>query len=493
MEQTQFFRRLAAFLLAAANVALIFALLAVRAQRIAFTDVSVFTPEFAALFMAAGILAAASVWLAAGQRWAAHRWRAGIAGLGLAGGVLLLSSAFVPNVAPYTPPFVLWWGLALASLVMAAAAPHLEKLPIRRILRPAAQLAAGLLVTLFILEGGLRLWFTFFGTAADKVNYLLPIEDVLTRFNRFNGQPYFNFGLSPAHPDHNARGYRGPEIVTPKPSGTYRIFTIGGSTTYGVSLQNNQTYPAQLQRRLHERGYTNVEVINAGVPQYATYDNLIQFQFRILDDQPDMILTYEGINDVVTRLVDPARYNGLNAMRGIWDTSSIQQSPLVSVRFISQLLGWSKPPSSLDSILYNVSDVQRCSDAVTCQALGLTPDEVLERNPPIYFERNMRHLIALAQLHDVEVVLSTWAYFPEESNGSTYMMRPYMQQGVAQHNAITRQLAAELGLPLIDLADRMPYGAQYWLDGLHMTPEGAVVQATLYADFLADNSLLPAP
>jgi len=456
MEQIQFFRRVAAFLLVAANVALVFALLAVRAQRIAFTEVSVFTAEFVAVFFVAAGLVMASVWVAAGGQRAARRWQLDGAALLLVGSALLLTPVIVPASAPYTPPFVLWWALTLASLGMAAAAPHLAKLPFRGILRPVVQLVAGLFITVLILEGGLRLWFTFFGSTTDKVNYLLPIEDVLTRFNRFNGQPYFNFGLSPAHPDHNARGYRGPEIATPKPAGTFRIFTIGGSTTYGVSLHNNQTYPAQLQQRLRERGYVNVEVINAGVPQYATYDNLIQFQFRILDDQPDMILTYEGINDIVTRLVDPARYNGLNAMRGIWDTSSIQQSPLVSVRFISQLLGWSRPPSSLDSVLYNVSDVQRCSDPVTCQALGLTPDEVLERNPPIYFERNMRHLIALAQLNDVSVVLSTWAYFPEESNGSTYMMRPYMQQGVAQHNNITRQLATELALPFIDLADRMP-------------------------------------
>jgi lysophospholipase L1-like esterase len=141
--------------------------------------------------------------------------------------------------------------------------------------------------------------------------------------------------------------------------------------------------------------------------------------------------------------------------------------------------------------LLNVSDVQTCRDAEFCQNLNLTPQQVLEANPPLYFERNLRNLVAVARANDVGVVFSTWAYFPEPSNGSLYMTYPHMQFGVAQHNTMTRQLAADLAVPLIDLVETMPYNADFWQDGLHMTAAGALEQAEQYAAFLIDHGLIP--
>jgi lysophospholipase L1-like esterase len=479
-----------------ANILLFFGVISTRANRIAFTDVPFFTGEFIALFVVVLALIIASFWAFSQARILQRLQQSPLLAIALCAFIaigLFLPTFVVSNWDTYNAPFVLWGLVLIPTIAYIVLLPRLQHLNLKPIIAPLTQIIVRFLVLFFIVEGGMRLWFTFLGSPADKANYLYPIDDILNLYNRFNGQPYVNFGLSPNHPDHNSRGYRGGEIITPKPDGIFRIFAIGGSTTYGVSLKNNETYPALLQQILHERGYSNVEVVNGGVPQYATYDNLVNFELRLLDDQPDMIITYEGINDVVTRLVDPSRYNGLNPMRGIWNTSTIQQSPFVAVRFFSQRLGFTTPISSLDSALFNVGDVLRCTDPQFCQALNLSPQQVLEANPPTYFERNLRNIIAIAQANDVQVVFSTWAYFPEPSNGSLYMTYPHMQYGVAQHNDITRQLAQELDIPVIDLAQSMPYGAQYWQDGLHLTAEGTLAQATQYADFLINNNLLPKP
>jgi lysophospholipase L1-like esterase len=479
-----------------ANILLFFGVISTRANRIAFSDVPFFTGEFVALLGITMVLIVASFWGFSQARMLHRLQQSPLLAIGLC--IVTAIGIFVPTWvldfwSIYNAPFVLWGFIIILSIAYIVFLPRLQHLNLKPILTPLTQLFVGLLILFFIVEGGMRLWFTFLGSPTDKANYLYPVDHVLNLYNRFNGQPYVNFGLSPNHPDHNSRGYRGDELITPKPDGVFRIFAIGGSTTYGVSLKNNETYPALLQAILQERGYSNIEVINAGVPQYATYVNLVNFEFRLLDDQPDMILTYEGINDVVTRLVDPSRYNGLNAMRGIWNTSYIQQSPFVAVRFFSQRLGFATPISSLDSALFNVADVIRCTDPQFCQALDLSPQQVLEANPPTYFERNLRNMIAIARVNSVQFVFSTWAYFPEASNGSLYMTYLHMQYGVAQHNDLTRQLAQELDIPMIDLASTMPYGAQYWQDGLHLTAEGTLAQATQYADFLINNNLLPKP
>ena len=44
-----------------------------------------------------------------------------------------------------------------------------------------------------------------------------------------------------------------------------RVACVGDSITHGVGLQANETYPAQLQRRLRADGRADAEVLNFGL------------------------------------------------------------------------------------------------------------------------------------------------------------------------------------------------------------------------------------
>ena len=65
----------------------------------------------------------------------------------------------------------------------------------------------------------------------------------------------------------NNIGLRGPDVSLIKPENTYRIFMIGGSTTFGsASTSDSTTIPGYLQQKFnHEFSGTNIEVINAGI------------------------------------------------------------------------------------------------------------------------------------------------------------------------------------------------------------------------------------
>ncbi|MCC7015110.1 MAG: SGNH/GDSL hydrolase family protein [Planctomycetes bacterium] len=99
---------------------------------------------------------------------------------------------------------------------------------------------------------------------------------------------------------HNALGFRGPETTWAKPAGTFRIFCIGGSSTYGIGPSSNETnWPERLQAHLNERGLgKKVEVINGGCQGYSSFEMAIQLATRGVSFQPDLVLTYETINDV---------------------------------------------------------------------------------------------------------------------------------------------------------------------------------------------------
>ena len=93
---------------------------------------------------------------------------------------------------------------------------------------------------------------------------------------------------------HNSKGYRCAEFTTEKPAGKIRIVTIGGSTTYGVGVNNDETWPHYLA---HELG-DDYEVINMGVPGYSTAENLIQTELYLSELQPDLAIYHVGLNDL---------------------------------------------------------------------------------------------------------------------------------------------------------------------------------------------------
>jgi len=96
----------------------------------------------------------------------------------------------------------------------------------------------------------------------------------------------------------NSEGFRGPEFEKEKPENTLRIFTIGGSTTFGTGVIVNQTYPFYLQQLYDQSNLRfKVEVINAGVIGSWSFQETKLVKERLLEFQPDLFIVYDGWND----------------------------------------------------------------------------------------------------------------------------------------------------------------------------------------------------
>ena len=96
----------------------------------------------------------------------------------------------------------------------------------------------------------------------------------------------------------NSHGFRGDEITLEKPENTYRIFMIGGSTTYGDGIENENTMPVFLQKEfeLVDLGF-DVQVINAGIPKASSYEEVELIKNRLFQYNPDLFVVYDGWND----------------------------------------------------------------------------------------------------------------------------------------------------------------------------------------------------
>lgn len=88
----------------------------------------------------------------------------------------------------------------------------------------------------------------------------------------------------------DANGLRPPHHDVAKPDGVQRIMALGCSTTFGWGADDDNTYPAHLERILREKGYDQVEVINGGQPGYTSFQGLWLWDKVLHEYEPDLVL-----------------------------------------------------------------------------------------------------------------------------------------------------------------------------------------------------------
>lgn len=99
----------------------------------------------------------------------------------------------------------------------------------------------------------------------------------------------------------NALGYRGPVPTVPKRD-EFRIFVLGGSTVF----LGQPAMPELLEERLRAQDYDRVHVYNWGAVAASSGMEVARLAFEVGDFQPDLVLQYDGGNDISSPfLYDP--------------------------------------------------------------------------------------------------------------------------------------------------------------------------------------------
>lgn len=361
-------------------------------------------------------------------------------------------------------------------------------------------LTLGTLVVVGVgLELGLRYYFANYGTEQDLIWYVYSSEDLQQRQGQLVGAPYTTYLLNPTYEGHTTFGYRGESVPVENQEDVFHIVAVGASTTYGFGLRFVEAYPFLLEHTLRsDFGYTNVEVTNAGIPGYTSYELLTNFQFRILEIEPDLVIYYGAKNDADTRFEDPGCYNefsplyGLTTFHGLWRTQFEELPSSVLYRYFAINAGFLEIPNDINFALEEIPIADECRAEET-----YTEEELLELNQPTFAGRNIRNFIALAQFHDIDVVMAELVHPTDPSHiyedEDDLIMSPAKTQAVAEVNALYRQIADEMGVPYLQTSDDFTIEPGMFWTEVHMTFEGTKQLADIYAEFLIDNNLIPLP
>ena len=124
--------------------------------------------------------------------------------------------------------------------------------------------------------------------------YQLPVTDALYGFEiAIEPDPDCGYRQAPS-PDPDSR--RPPRLpAPPKAPGEVRVLAVGDSTTFGLKLPEDEAWPALLQGYLNEwaPAGTRFEVYNGGVPGYGPQQTKRLLQRRLIALEPDIVLWRE--------------------------------------------------------------------------------------------------------------------------------------------------------------------------------------------------------
>ncbi len=115
---------------------------------------------------------------------------------------------------------------------------------------------------------------------------------------------------------------RSAEVKKEKPASTFRAFLLGGSAAHGVSttppypeghIYPDETIDAYLEQSLKKKyPGKEIEIINASVTGYQTFQHTAYLLSELIDYDPDLVIFFDGANDHYTNNPD-FDYYGNNA------------------------------------------------------------------------------------------------------------------------------------------------------------------------------------
>jgi lysophospholipase L1-like esterase len=255
------------------------------------------------------------------------------------------------------------------------------------------------------------------------------------------------------------QGLRAPIHERDKPAEAFRIMFLGCSTTFGWGVDDEQTYPALVERALHERGHDRVEVINAGQPGHTSFQGKWLYQTVASAYRPDLVFFGYVVQDA-----RKAAYSDASQALLQQDARLLKQSLLYRSRLY---LG-------LRTLInrYRIQAKEREDGG----------DDGVYRVSREDFVDNIRAFQDLTARDGAELLLFD---FPLERSGYT-----------SEHRRLVRIAADELGLRHLDIQADMEQASRsetlyFPKDPGHANAAGHARIADHAVRFLQDQELLP--
>jgi lysophospholipase L1-like esterase len=277
----------------------------------------------------------------------------------------------------------------------------------------------------------------------------------------------------------NSLGFRGAA-----PPADFRddltLITIGGSTTECFYLSDGRTWPDLLGQKL-THDFNRVWVNNAGLDGATTYRHLILMEDYVVKLRPKVVLFLVGINDVGAGDIAATERRRGHDLRQRW-RALLYRSEVYALgqNLYRYFMAQSRGLHHTEIDLRKAGTLDELPAGTASRML-----QDYETNSLPFFAQRLEQLVQVCRDHGIEPVLLTQPtlYGPGTDpvtgvNLATVKLGDnlnggLMSQAVELYNGVTRRVAQEQGVLLIDLARELPRNSAYYYDYLHYTEPGA--------------------
>jgi len=188
--------------------------------------------------------------------------------------------------------------------------------------------------------------------------------------------------------------FNAEQFACDKPANTIRVFSLGGSTTYGQPFDTRPSYNVWIEELVNaSQPDQTCEVINCGGISYASY-RLAHLSAELANDDPDLFLVYTGHNE----FLEDCTYGEVKDRHPLMHTAIQAASNLRTFELALNAVKQWQPATQPGSVL------------------APEVDTILETNGPQTYERNDAHqtqtLAINPQSKDAQAAMAD--LFPEQ-------------------------------------------------------------------------------
>ncbi len=206
------------------------------------------------------------------------------------------------------------------------------------------------------------------------------------------------YSLNPAKGQYfNPQGFR-----MPKPEGTFRIISFGGSTTYGRPYLDMTSFPAWTAAILSRAdGNLAYESVNAGGISYASY-RVRRLAQELARFSPDLYVVYSGHNEFLeSRTFEDIReeHPGMRRLRGLLHRSRLYSLLYRGFRKVRGASSRTKGPALK-------TEVHAMLEEIGGPEL-YHRDEAFRRGVIRQYRRNIEAIVRIARSRGIPLVLCT--------------------------------------------------------------------------------------
>jgi len=353
-------------------------------------------------------------------------------------------------------------------------------------LRKVALLAGGLLLGLLLAEILLRLFAPQVFPVHPPGLYVADAEAGYLPTPGFTGRLRRAEFDTTVHIDDN-----GLRRTLPPPAGPgapLRVLCLGDSMTFGLGVEDAETYPSVLQARLQAAlPGRRVEALNAGVAGYGTIDALAYLRSRGAALKPDLVIyQFLPLNDFMENRMPAATRSDV---RDGMLVSTVEDESALEIPLASRAKEMLKRHSHLACLLFDRAGYL----LMRFGALGALEGMLGESGEDFTEEDRLRATQALVGIAETARELGAKTLFLYASGQDRVIGD---QGGPLRTRAFMEESASAAGVAWVDVAgwmrqhdDRMEF--YYPQDG-HWTSAGTRAVAELLAERVTTLDLLPA-